>query len=142
MMEEHLLTRMTGGSTLKNKGLSPGYALQNIQKEMVWQRFMGVLVKTIHAAKAENKDPKLEIKKRLMNYRNTPHSATGKAPAELVFRQTVKTKTITKPPFDPNPYTVVEVNGTQAVLDRDGKRKKQSFNKIKFVKDNKEKRKI
>ena len=27
------------------------------------ERFMGVLVKTIHAAKAEGKDPKLEIKK-------------------------------------------------------------------------------
>ena len=49
-------------------------------------------MKTIHTAKAEKKDPKLEIKKRLMNYRNTPHPATGKAPAELVFRQTVKTK--------------------------------------------------
>ena len=53
-----------------------------------------------------------------------------------------QTKTTTKPPFDPNPYTVVEVNGTQAVLDRDGKRKKRSFNKIKVIKDNKERRKI
>ena len=53
---------------------------------------MGVLVKTIHAAQAEKKDPKLEIKKRLMNYRNTPHPATGIAPAELMFRRTMKTK--------------------------------------------------
>ena len=58
---------------------------------------MGVLVKTIHAAKAENKDPKLEIKRRLMNYRNTPHPATGKVPAELVFRQTIKTKILRRP---------------------------------------------
>ena len=181
---------------LKNKVLSPDYVLRNIQKAMVWRRFMGVLVKTIHAVIAENKDPKLEIKKRLMNYRITPHPATGKVPAELVFRLTIEmkiprrprllgekeieearvndeksrlkqkeeldgrkktvemkvkvgdtvlvklTKTTTKPPFDPNPYRVVEVNGTQTVLDRDGKRLKRSFNKIKGIKDNKEKRKI
>ena len=46
-----------------------------------------------------------------------------------------QTKTTTKPPFDPNPYTVVEFNGTQAVLERIGKRKKRNFNKIKVIKD-------
>ena len=56
------------------------------------ERFMGVLVKTIHAAKAEGKDPKLEIRKRLMNYRNTPHPATGVVPAELMYRRTVRSK--------------------------------------------------
>ena len=68
MMEEHLITRKTGERMPKNKVLNPGYVLQNIQKALVWQRFMGVLVKTIHAVIAENKDPKLEIKRRLMNY--------------------------------------------------------------------------
>ena len=122
-----------------------------------------------------------------MNYRNTPHLATGVAPAELMFRRTVRTKipkkkrfldekdlekarlndekarldrkekfdakrktvdvvvqvgdtvlvkqtkTTTKPPFDPAPYTVIEVNGTQAVLERSGKTKKRSFNKIKVI---------
>ena len=29
-----------------------------------------------------------------------------------------QTKSTTKPPFDPNPYTVLEINGTQAVLER------------------------
>ena len=162
------------------------------------ERFMGVLVKTIHAAKAEGKDPKLEIKKRLMNYRNTPHPATGVAPAELMFRRSIKskiprkkrflnegylkearekdeksrldrkekfdskrgtvdmevrvgdhvlvkqTKTTTKPPFDPAPYIVIEVNGTQAVMERNGKRLKRSFNKIKIIgrkpKDKKERK--
>ena len=56
------------------------------------ERFMAVLVKTIHAAKAEKKDPKVEVKRRLLNYRNTPHPATGKAPAELMFRRSVKTR--------------------------------------------------
>ena len=32
-----------------------------------------------------------------MNYRNTPHPATGKAPAELVFSQTIKTKIPRRP---------------------------------------------
>ena len=44
-----------------------------------------------------------------------------------------QTKTTTKPPFDPNPYTVIEVNGTQAVLERFGKTMKRSFNKIKII---------
>ena len=50
-------------------------------------------------------------------------------------------KTTTKPPFDPSPYTVIEVNGTQAVLERFGKTKKRSFNKIKVLKG-KEKKKL
>ena len=32
------------------------------------------------------------IKKRLMNYRNTAHPTTGKVPAELVFRKTIRTR--------------------------------------------------
>ena len=53
---------------------------------------MSVLVKTVHAAKAEKKDPKVEVKRRLLNYRNTPHPATGKAPVELVFKRSIKTR--------------------------------------------------
>ena len=45
---------------------------------------MSVLM-TIHAAKAYKKDPMIEAKRRLLNYRNTPQPATGKSPAELVF---------------------------------------------------------
>ena len=47
-----------------------------------------------------------------------------------------------KPPFDPNPYTVVEVNGTQAIFERDGKRKKRSFNKNKVIKDKVKKKNV
>ena len=46
----------------------------------------------IHTPKVKKKNPKLEMKRRLMNYRNMSHPATGKVPAELVFRQTVKTR--------------------------------------------------
>ena len=51
-----------------------------------------------------------------------------------------QTKTTTKPPFDPSHYIVTEVNGTQAVLERFGKRLKRSFNKIKVLKDQEKKR--
>merc|ERR1712089_40610 len=44
-----------------------------------------------------------------------------------------QTKTTTKPLFDPAPYIVIEVNGTQAVMERNGKRLKRSFNKIKII---------
>ena len=53
-----------------------------------------------------------------------------------------KTKATTKLPFDPNPYTVVEVNGTQAIFERDGKRKKRSFNKNKVIKDKVKKKNV
>ena len=56
------------------------------------ERFMGVLVKTIKLAEAENKDPKIEIKRRLMNYRNTPHPCIGVALAELMFRSKIRTR--------------------------------------------------
>ena len=51
-----------------------------------------VLVKTIHAAIAEGKDPKVEVKRRVLNYRNTPHYTTGVAPSELVLGGLIRTK--------------------------------------------------
>ena len=53
---------------------------------------MGVLVKTLHAAVASNQDPKVEVRRRLMNYRNTPHPSTGKTPAELMIRRQIRTR--------------------------------------------------
>ena len=46
------------------------------------ERFMGVLVKTVHAAAAMGKDSQTEVQRRLMNNRNTPHPITGKSPSE------------------------------------------------------------
>jgi len=54
-------------------------------------------MKTIYVAKAEKNDRKLEIKRRLMNYRNMPHPATGKVSSELVLRGTVKTRLLRRP---------------------------------------------
>ena len=47
---------------------------------------MGVLVKKIHVPRVEGKNLKVEVKRRMLNYLNTPHLATGKAPAELMFQ--------------------------------------------------------
>ena len=49
-------------------------------------------MKTIHAAKAEGKDPKVEVKRWMLNYCNTLHPATGKAPAEFMFTRSIKTR--------------------------------------------------
>ena len=50
----------------------------------VAERFMGVLVKITHAAIAEGLDPRVEVQKRLLNYRNTPHPSMGKSPSQLI----------------------------------------------------------
>ena len=55
-----------------------------------------------HAAIAEGKDPKVEVRQRVMNYPNTPHPSTEKASSELIIGPLLKTKIpmIAKPPND------------------------------------------
>ena len=53
---------------------------------------MSVLVKVIHTALAEGRDPRVEVWQRLLNYRNTPHPSTGKTPAELLMNRRLRTK--------------------------------------------------
>ena len=154
----------------------------------VAERFMATIVKTTHAAIAEGKDPKLEIKRRLLNYRNTPHPSTGKTPSELMMGRVVRTrvprllktpnikalreakqqdkdtrlvrkekydkrktakktkiqigdqvlvsqrKTTTKPPYDPKPFQVKEVRGTQIIAERGDKRRVRNQGKVKLLK--------
>ena len=56
------------------------------------ERFMGVLVKVVHTAQAQGLDPKVEVHRRLLNYRNTPHPSTGKTPAELIMGRRLRSK--------------------------------------------------
>ena len=153
------------------------------------ERFMGVLVKTVHAAVAFGKDPQTEVQRRLMNYRNTPHPSTGKSPSELIMNRRLKTKiparlapsdtqahqeaklkdkssrldrkvvydkkhrvkeqhiqpgdnvlikqqkTTVKPPFDPKPYCVTDVKGTQVTAVRGRQKKVRNKEKVKLLKD-------
>ena len=50
------------------------------------------LLKAIRAAQAEKKDWKSELNKYLLVYRSTPHSITGKSPAELLYGRKLSTK--------------------------------------------------
>ena len=66
------------------------------------EKMMTSIVKMTHAALAEGKDPKLEISKFLINYRNTPHSSTKKKPSELMMNRNIRTKlpVLIDPPKD------------------------------------------
>ena len=153
------------------------------------ERFMGVLVKTIHTAVATGKDVEIEVQKRLLNYRNTPHPSTGKTPSEMIMQRRVKTKipsimkasdtkmhreakkkdaetravrkqvfdkkhrvqeeiikpgdkvlikqekTTVKPPFDPKPYVVTEVKGTQVTARRGDRIRVRNKAKVKLVEE-------
>ena len=56
------------------------------------EKFMASLVKLTHAAMGEKKDPKTEISKFLLNYRNTPHPSTGVEPSKLMMNRKIRTK--------------------------------------------------
>ena len=157
------------------------------QANGIAERFMGVLVKVVHTAVASGRDPRVEVRRRLLNYRNTPHPSTGKSPAELMIRRQIKTlvpsfmrpttekvdkeakatnnhnsekrkerydkkrrvkevkmvpgdrvlikqrKTTVKPPYDPKPYTVVTVQGTQVTARRGAQEKRRNKMKMKIV---------
>ena len=54
--------------------------------------FVKTLVKLIHTAVADKKDPRRAVQSYLMAYRATPHTVTGRSPAELLFNRSIQTK--------------------------------------------------
>ena len=56
------------------------------------ERFMSPLQKAIKTSVASGQNHKTELHKLLLNYRNTPHPATGKSPPEIMFGRKLKTK--------------------------------------------------
>ena len=135
------------------------------------ENFMKVIKKVWQSALVEKKNPRQELYKFLRNYRSTPHTSTGKSPAEaLFFGRTIKTRlpqvmekaededmrnkdaeskasqkkykdasrivrphtikvgdtvlltqkqTKTKSRYDPDPFRVTGVNGTQITASRE-----------------------
>ena len=56
------------------------------------ENFMKPLEKAVRTAVVENKNWKRVINRFLLNYRATPHSTTGKSPAELLFNRKIRTR--------------------------------------------------
>ena len=50
------------------------------------------LLKYMRIVQSQGKDLKTELNKFLLAYRTTPHSTTGIAPAEMLFRRKIRTK--------------------------------------------------
>lgn len=53
---------------------------------------MKPLTKAVRSSNAEGRDWKKDLYRFLLNYRATPHSTTGIAPAELLFNRKIGTK--------------------------------------------------
>ena len=152
------------------------------------EAFVKILVKLVHTALVEKRDPRKMVSSYLMAYRATPHKVTGRSPAELLFNRKIRTKlpglrvqqegdmdkevrekhrkekekqkayadekrraqikavkpgdqvmvqqrkTTTKTPWDPRPYTVTQVKGSQVEVKRGEEVKRRALNLIKKLK--------
>ena len=77
----------------KKWGFEPRHCTpEHPQANGIAERFMKVIVKVVHAAIATGQDPRIEVRRMLLNYRNTPHPSTGKSPAELMIRRPIRTR--------------------------------------------------
>ena len=94
--------------------------------------FVKTLVKLIHTAVANKKDPKRAVQSYLMAYRATPHTVTGRSPAELLFNRSIQTKL---------PRALRESQGTEDKEIREKHTKEKEKQKMYFDKKNKTKEK-
>ena len=87
----------------KHRKITPLWPKANAEVE----RFMRTLGKAIRTARTEQKNSEKELQKFLRNYRSTPHSSTGKSPAELLTvnmdsrRYPVRSSRNTEPNYKP-----------------------------------------
>ena len=146
--------------------------------------FMKSIKKVWHCARIEGKNFKQELYKFLRQYRATPHSSTGRSPAEVLFKRTIRTRlpgrfapendpelraqnddakakqkrykdakanvrphnieegdevlllqktSKTKSRYDPRPYEVTAVHGTQITAERGSETKRRDAQKFKKV---------
>ena len=87
---------------LKNYSKEMGFKLDPVspkdpQCNGFAENFVKSLCKLIHTCAAENKDPKKELSRFLLQYRATPHLTTGRSPAEMLYNRKIRTKL---PSFD------------------------------------------
>ena len=73
---------------IEHRRITPLWPQANSEAES----FMKPLTKAIRSAHAEGKTWRKHLYKFLLNYRTTPHSTTGFAPAELLFNRKVRNK--------------------------------------------------
>ena len=82
---------------LKNYSKEMGFKLDPVspkdpQCNGFAENFVKSLCKLIHTCAAENKDPKKELSRFLLQYRATPHLTTGRSPAEMLSNRKIRTK--------------------------------------------------
>ena len=56
------------------------------------EAFVKIMVKLVHTATVEKRDPRKVINNYLLAYRATPHKVTGRSPAELLYGRKIRTK--------------------------------------------------
>ena len=74
---------------------------ENPQANGFVEVFQKVLVKMVHTAVVERKDPRKVLHRYLASYRAAPHKTTGKSPYELMFNRKMMTK-LPQIPIKPN----------------------------------------
>ena len=65
---------------------------EDIQANGFAEAFVKIMVKLLHTAVVERRDPRKMVISYLMAYRATPHKVTGRSPAELLFNRKIMTK--------------------------------------------------
>ena len=84
----HLYSQFAEHMGFRHKKISPLHPKGN----SIAEAFMKPLQKAIKTAHASGKSYKTELHTFLMNYRNSPHSTTNVAPAQVMFGRKLKTK--------------------------------------------------
>ena len=82
------------------------------------ESFVKLMCKLLNTAASGNKDPKTELYNYLLHYRGTPHSTTGRSPAELLFNRKLETKL-------PQIFTVKECDDLKDMRERQDEKRIQ-----------------
>ena len=87
--DSHLLQQW-----LKSSGIEhiPNLSAEDPEASGHVETFMKHLKKVWHTAQIERKNPYIQLQQHLIQVRATPHSSTGKSPAELLFGRTFRTR--------------------------------------------------